>query len=180
MDRAFTAREKVLMIILALIIIGAVYYLFVYAPSSAAVESAQSQLTQVDSELTVQQALATQRESMEEQLEELKSDGASAQTTPKYDNNAKAVAEINKALSGAKTFTLNFQDPEQSEDGTAMRRTCSISFTAKSYAAAKSIIEDLMDGKYSCLVTDFSITSGASNNSDDTSASVNIVYYESL
>ncbi len=180
MDRAFTAREKALMVILALIIIGAVYYLFVYAPSSAAVESAKSQLTQVESDLTVQQALAMQRESMEEQLQELKSDGASAQTTPKYDNNAQAVVEINKALSGAKSFTLSFQDPEQSEDGLAMRRTCSISFTAKSYAAAKAIIEDLIDGKYSCLVTDFSISSGTSNSSEDTTGSVNIVYYESL
>lgn len=180
MDRAFTAREKTLMIILALIIIGAVYYLFVYAPSSAAVESAQTQISQVESDLTVQQALATQRQSMEEQLKEIKSNGTAAQTTPKYDNNAKAVAEINKALSGAKTFNLSFQDPEQSEDGTAMRRTCSISFTANSYAAAKSIIQDLIDGKYSCLVTDFSITSGSSADSTDANASVTIVYYESL
>lgn len=180
MDREFTTREKVLMVILAVIIIGAVYYLFVYAPSTAAIESSNSQITQVQSDLTIQEALAAQRESTQSQLDELKASGRVSQTTPKYDNSGKTVKQINKALAKAQTYSLSFQDPEQSEDGTAMRHVCSITFTASSYAKAKSIIEDLMNGKYSCLVSDFSISMGSTTSVNEATATVNIIYYESL
>ena len=180
MDREFTTREKILMVILAVIILGAVYYLFVYAPSTSAIESANSQISQVQSEVSIQEAISAQRDATKSQLEELKSSGHVSQKTPKYDNTSKTVAQINKALKKARTYSLSFQDPEQSEDGSAMRHVCSINYTASSYAAAKSIVEELMDGKYSCLVSDFSISMGSQTSDKEATATVNIIYYERL
>lgn len=176
MDRAFTTREKILMLVLAIVIVACAYYLLVFAPSKSAIDSSASQVSQLESELAIDQAMALQVSNMKDELAEKSAAGAAAKRTLDFDSTPTIMRELNNILVGTKTYSLSFADPEKSEDGTAVRHSATVSFTASSYAAAKAVVKDLVNSKYSSLVTDFSISAGGDGS--DASASVNIVYYE--
>lgn len=181
MNRAFTNREKILMVILAVILLGCVYYLAVYSPSVQAKESADAQVSQLESDIAIQQAMQTQKDSMQSELKELKAQGMKKKTTLEYDSSAKIMSALNAVLSSTKSYQLSFDNPTQSEDGAAMRHTASVSFTAGSYSEARNIIKRLSDFSYSSLVTDFSIVEPSKDSSTkEVSGSATIVFYESL
>lgn len=181
MNRAFTNREKVLMVILAVILLGCVYYLGVYSPATQAKEAADAQVSQLESDIAIQQAMVSQKSSMEAELKELKAQGMKKKTTLEYDSSSKIMSALNAILSSTKTYQLSFDKPTQSEDETAMRHTASVSFTVGSYSDARAIIKRLSDFSYSSLVTDFSIVEPSRDSSSkEVSGSATIVFYESL
>lgn len=176
MDRAFTTREKILMLVFAVVLLGCAYYLLVFSPSQAAIESAQTQTSQLESELAIDQAMAAQVSNMRDELAEKRAAGTRAKKTLDYDSTPAIMKELNGILASTKTYSLSFADPERSEDGATVRQSASVSFTASSYNAAKAVVKSLVNNKYTSLVTDFSISAGDSGS--EASASVNIVYYE--
>ena len=181
MNRAFTNREKALMVVLAVVLLACVYYLFVFTPSQEVISNAKSQVAQLETEVTLQQTMAAQKSTMADELAERKASGAKPKKTAQYDSSDAFMKELNGILAGAQTYTLNFADPEKSDDGSTVRHSANINFTASSYTAAKDLIAKLVDGKYSSLVTDFSISAGdASTGGGAASGAVNIVYYETV
>ena len=176
MDRAFTTREKILMLVLAVVLLACAYYLLVFAPSQSAIENSKTQVSQLESELTINQAMALKTDSMRDELEEKRAAGTRAKKTLDYDSTPAIMKELNGILAGTKTYSLSFADPELSEDGATVRQSASVSFTAASYSAAKSVVKQLVDSTYTSLVTDFSIA--AADNGGDANAAVTIVYYE--
>ncbi len=177
MDRAFTTREKVLMVILALIILASAYYLLVFAPSKDAIVSSQSQVSQLESELTIQQAKAIQVSNMQNELDQKKSSGEQAKETLSYDASPVIMRELNNIMAGTKTYTLSFADAEESEDGNAIRCSVGVSFSTKNYASAKRVVDELVNNKYTSLVTDFAITT--SDDDGTATGTATIVYFES-
>lgn len=183
MNRAFTNREKALMVVLAVVLFACVYYLFVFTPSQEVINNAKSQAAQLETEVTLQQTMAAQKSSMEAELADKMASGAKPKKTARYDSSDAFMKELDGILAGAQTYTLNFADPEKSEDGSTVRHSANINFTASSYTAAKDLIAKLVDSKYSSLVTDFSISAGDAGSgsvagSGAASGAVNIVYYE--
>lgn len=176
MDRAFTTREKILMLVLAVVLLACAYYLLVFAPSQSAIESSKTQVSQLESELTINQAMALKTDSMRDELEEKRAAGMRAKKTLNYDSTPAIMKELNGILAGTKTYSLSFAGPEPSEDGATVRQSASVSFTAASYGAAKSVVKQLVNSKYTSMVTDFSIM--AADNGGDANAAVTIVYYE--
>ena len=178
MDRNFTNREKALMLVLAVIILACAYYLLVFSPSKDAIDSSQTQVSQLQSELLVDQAMAQKVQTMQAELDQKKENGEQVKTTLEYDSAPVIMRELNNIMAGTKTYSLSFADAEQSEDGTMMRHSVNVTFTASSYSAAKRVIDELVNNKYTSLVTDFSIT--AQGDDGTAQASATIVYFESL
>ena len=91
MNRVFTTREKILLVILAILLIGCFYYLVVLKPSLDTLASSESQLSAVQDEIALQQVVATKKAELEQQIKEAEANGVDQKTLPSYDNTKSAL-----------------------------------------------------------------------------------------
>lgn len=180
MNRTFTTREKVLLLILAVLLLGCCYYLLVLKPSLDTMTSSASRLSAVQSEITVQQAVATKKAQLEKEIEQAEASGAAQKTIPPYDNTKNEISELNVILADATSYTINFSDAEMVD--TLVRRQVDIAFTSDSYPAAHSVLQKLVNCKYPCLVTDITMAGNGlgSAESGKVSASASVTFFETL
>lgn len=181
MNRTFTTREKILLIVLAVLLIGCFYYLVVLQPSLATLSSSESQLGAIQDEMIIQQAVSAQKAQLVEQIREAEASGVDQKTLPVYDNTKNELAELDAILAGASSYNIDFSEAEIA--GTLVRRNVSIAFTADSYAAAQAVLEKLINCKYSCLVTDITVSGnglGSANSDGKVTASAKVTFFEAL
>jgi len=180
MNRTFTTREKTLLVILAILLIGCIYYLFVFSPSVNMMNNADRQYENVQNDILVQQAVASKKASLEQQLEDAKAKGASEKTMPAYDNTKNEITLLNGILSPAASYNINFADAEFTDN--VARRTVHISFTANSFAEAQSMISSLINSPYRCLIGDFSLTGSSltQSSTEQVSVTVDVTFFESM
>lgn len=180
MGRTFTTREKVLILILAVLLLGCCYYLLVLKPSLDAMQSAETRLAVAQDEMIIQQAVAGKKAELEQKIAEAEAAGQSQKPLPAYDNAKNEIAALDSILAGASSYSINFSDAEISNS--LARRGVEISFTADSFAAAYEVLGRLIDCPYRCLVTDITVTGGSlgSSTSGKVSASASVVFFEAL
>ena len=75
MNRSFTTREKALMLILAVLLLGCCYYLLVLKPSLDSIAASEAKLSELDSEITIQQAVSAKKTQLEQQIAEAEASG---------------------------------------------------------------------------------------------------------
>lgn len=181
MNRTFTSREKVLLVVLAVLLIGCFYYLVVLQPSLSAIASSDSAVAAAEDEMLVQQAVATRKAELVEQIREAQESGVDQKTLPPYDNTKNELAELDAILANATSYNIDFSSAEIA--GTLVRRSVSIAFTADSYDAAQNVLQKLIDCKYSCLVTDIAVSGaglGQTSSQGEVKASAAVTFFESL
>lgn len=168
MNRAFTNREKILMLILAVLLLGCFYYLVVLKPSWDTIALADSRYASTQDDIAVQQVIAVKKAQLEQQIEEAKAAGDSQKELPLYDNTKNEITALNTILTGTGSYTINFAQAEFSDS--LVRRSVSISFTSDSYSAAQVVLNKLINCPYTCLVTDITISAGSAGSSGSTSS----------
>lgn len=178
-SRVFSVREKVLLVILALLVIGAAYYFFVQQPVSETLSSAKDEIELYELNSTVLSAKIAQARAMSKELEELKKNGEPAEV-PAYDNLPTVITFLDTVLSTKQNYKLSLSDP--SFDNGIARRGASVSFTASSYKDACNAIEILQNCPFMCKVDNVSISPSSKPIMEDTNLSVgiNLVFYESV
>lgn len=177
LNRSFTTREQVLIIILAVLLVGACYYFLVVKNVADTMAANQIQLVETQAQIAQQNALAIARDRMERELEAL----GPEQSLPEvavYDNIRNELDELNALLSGAITYDLKFGQPTLTDS--LVRRPVTVSFTTTSYRDALDVVRALDNGTYRCDVTDFSLTGKllADGSVESVSATLNVTYYE--
>lgn len=155
--RKFTRREKVLLVIMAIVMVAGAYFWFVQMPLSAQMLEIQTAQADAESELIVLQAKARRQNEMEAELEKLKSSTIYAET-PKYDNLQAVITTLNSIMAETNDYSLNFQPVVQAEDGNIIRREISMKFTSGTYDQARRVITRLHDGAFRCQISDLSIS----------------------
>lgn len=181
MGRSFTKREKVLLIILAVLLVGCFYYLFVLQPALNTISSAESRYTALQDEILIQQTVALKKAELQQQIAEAEAAGVNQKTLPAYDNTKNELAALNGILAEANSYSITFADADTSQS--LIRRGVSISFTTDSYAAAQSVLAKLINCQYSCLVTDITITAGSAGSTSSTgsvSSTAAVTFFETL
>lgn len=177
MSRSFSFRERILLIVLAVLLVAAAYYLGVFHPTNETLKSVETQMADIETELLIQEEKATRLEEMKTALAGIATDAA---ITPYYDNSKNVVAELNTALAGVIDYRLDFEPVEL--DSALVNRGIQMTFQTGNYASAKEIIEKLYNGPYQCDITQFKIeTSVPADNSISASGvtvTLRIVYYE--
>ena len=105
MNRAFTTREKVLLVILAVLIIG--YFKLLLEPINTSIENYRNMTASEQDEILVNTALLQKKKQMETELEEL---FASGDPTPisVYDNSGNLLVELHRILDRSLDYSLNF------------------------------------------------------------------------
>ena len=176
--REFTRMEKVLLAILALILVGLVYYQFVHKPVRKAIEAANAESDALQTELTVAQAKADHLKALSEELESLKADGSTTYMAS-YHNAKAEIALLNDILSDTAQYTISFANVTRSGD--QIRRNFTLQFRTADYAAMRKVIDGLLTSPYRCLVGDIQCSMGQERDGAGyVSANVTATFFETM
>ena len=171
--RKLSTRERVLLLLLAVIAIVSGYILLFYLPTTQRIESLNAQITQSQELVAQLDAKLASQQQMENKLEQLSAQDAQVPYMPTYDNIQAVMTELYAILAGCQEYSLSFQS-EQGEDHVFYRRV-SIPFTCSSYEQAQEILQKLHDSTLRGLLEDVQI----SLQEDGTvKASATIIFFE--
>ena len=171
--RKLSTRERVLLLLLAVIAIVSGYILLFYLPTTQRIESLNAQITQSQELVAQLDAKLASQQQMENKLEQLSAQDAQLPYMPTYDNIQAVMTELHAILAGCQEYSLSFQS-EQGEDHVFYRRV-SIPFTCSSYEQAQEILQKLHDSTLRGLLEDVQI----SQQEDGTvKASATIIFFE--
>ena len=163
LDYTFSKREKVLLVILALIAIGILYYQVIYRNVQDQLDSLNSQISEAQDETVTATAKLSKMKTMQAAIDSYKAAGLKATEMPSYDNITPLMAELNTTLASSSDYTLSFDDVDTSS--TTVERGVDLTFGASSYASARSILDSLLQGSYPCSLDEFTITDNSATQS---------------
>ena len=159
MSNRVSSRDRVLLVVLAVLLIGVCYYMFFYQPTQAELQSLARQISEVEDQTNVALAKANSMKGMQEELDEILSRPADEITEiAPYDNAKVVMTQLNGILSASENYSLNFKDPDIQADGT-VRRVVEMSFDCNNYNSAKTIIKALSSNRWRCLINSISLQS---------------------
>lgn len=175
--------EKALLLILALAIVGCVYYFFVHQPVTTSLDRCNREIDSLNTDISILSAKAVRLGEMRKELEEIKENGELT-TIPEYDNLDKEMAFLYSVLNKTYDYSLSVQSVQKSLESTeVVRRSMSLRFTCPNYNAAKRAIARLQDSPYRSLVGAISIVKTEKNPSETIMegavvVNVNITFFE--
>lgn len=177
MSRSFTTREKILIIVLCALLLGLLYYQFIVKDVDEAI--ARYDTEELETELLMEQTKAMTIVQMKKEMNENKS--MTGKVVASYNNVRNEISALNTIFANAIDYNLNFSDPIK--DGDAVRRVIDITFTARSYDSAVSIIKELYNCKYRCLIRNIDIAPGSVSggiNSGNVSVTLQVTFFETM
>lgn len=180
MNRPFTTREKVMLVILCLLVIGIGYYKLILEPINTGVEEYQMMEAEEQDVIVQNMALVQKKNLMEQELEELFAQGEPT-PIPSYDNFGKLIVELHSILDSTTDYSLSFAGTMDMTGGYLKRRPVQLSFNTGSYGEARSIIDRLHGSTNINQISDLNITiNKPKDDADEGSVSVSMVitYFE--
>lgn len=152
MTRDVNAKEKVLLVILVLIILGFCYYRFVDQPIRKNLSKADAEYSSLQSELTEANVKIRELQRMQDEIDEITTAGKYSYM-PSYNNAKEELALLNDILSGSATqYSVSFTDVTRNKD--QIRRNFKLTFSAPDYETMRGIIDQLTGVDYRCLIGD--------------------------
>lgn len=153
MRYVFTTREKVLLVILAVLVIAVGYWKLILTPINDSIADLNAQTASEQDAILTNSARLSRMRQMQQELETLLAD-PDAKPLPDYDNSERLLVELNTILSGT-DYTLNFGNTVPLEDGSAiMCRPITLTFEVSSYTSARAVLDALHDSQYVNLISD--------------------------
>lgn len=169
--KKLSIREKVLLVIL--LIMGGVlaYYYAFYIPTQNKIAELEEQFITIDDAIIVADVKVAKLQEMQAELKRIKEEGIeNIREVPAYDNRQNLMTELSTILSKAQTYNIRFNDV--TTDDVTISRNITLDYTCGSYEAAKTILQEIYDGKYPCAFTDVFLSN------EGMTVSVDIVYFE--
>ena len=157
MSREFTRAEKVLIVVLAVVLFGLLYYKFVFLTTNDVVQTLKSEAETTQTELDIANAKLAKLQKMDQALAE--NDDMSIMES--YNNSKEETAFLNKALSDVEDYSITFSDI--TKDGNQIRRSFALQFVTSTYQQALDVVSEISYGEYRCLVDDINYTLSDSN-----------------
>ena len=165
-------REKGMLAVLLVLIVGCVYYLFFLTPNLEQQAALKEEITIMDDQVIMAQARVTHLNLMKKEVKAIKEENNNIKEVPAFDNSKKLMNSLNLILSQAVQYTLEFIETEET-DG-IVRRYVSLEFDCADYEDARAILQDIHDGKYPCVLQDVAIY----NEDEIYSVSATLTYFE--
>lgn len=156
LNRQLTHRERGLLLVLAVLLVFAVYFLYVHIPVTEDLESARSQSEAAATEVTVLEAKQARMDQMQQELDTILSQPNVAEI-PTYDNLQRVMDFLNTVLSSTTDYSLSFQGLKKSEDSVILRREMLLSYVSSSYDEARDVLEQLQNCPFRCQIGEASI-----------------------
>ncbi len=177
LSRDFTIREKIIILILLVLLLGLAYYQFVDKPVRSALETAANEKAALETELTAVKTKVAQLEKMKNEIDDITKTGAYAKM-PSYDNQKEVYKLLNDVL-GATGYNIQFSNRVQS--GNMVRRNITLRFSADSRDTIKKALKQLTGSDYRCLIGDMTITPvNGRNIKENYTVTATITFYETM
>ena len=176
-SRAFTKKEKILILVFVILILGMAYYRFVDMNVRSRLSAAKESVVVNQSELEISSSQLARLNNMDQELNSYEAGGTSYMAS--YNNVKQELAVIDSILSSVKDYTISLQDPYL--DGDLIRRGVSIRFTTDGFAQALSIIRKFSTNELRNIIKDISYSSSAARDgSENVSVNMNLTFYETM
>lgn len=153
MSRNFTRVEKILLLVLALILVGLIYYRFVDRNIRETIVSANAEASELQTELDIMEQKITVLQAEQSEMDSIESSGKMTRMGS-YNNSKEEIAFLNDVLADTLQYSVSFSDVTRSGD--QIRRNFALQYRTASYDAAQVIMRELCEGEFRCLVGDVS------------------------
>lgn len=151
LSRDFTSKEKVLLLVLALLLLALSYYRFLWMPTNESMDRAVNRRDDLQAVLTTTLLKEARLKKMQNELDSLgKLELASRMGS--YNNSKAELSLLNSVLEAADSYYISFTNVTR--DGDQIRRNFNLLFTADNFAQVKQIIQHLTESEYRCLLGD--------------------------
>lgn len=181
LKRKFTVRETVLLLFMSILFLGIFYYLLVASPVNEEISKCSSQQVPVEDDISTELIKASRKKKMLEEMEQ--SAGEPQGELKPYNNLNDEMRELYQALEEAESYNISFSEARAS--GTIVRRDISIAFQAGSYEQVRTILRNMANSQFRCIIKDMDISASSGRgesrgmaSAGAVSVSVMITYYE--
>ena len=147
LSRDFTLKEKILLLILSLALIGLAYYQFNDQPVRRELDAAKYEKETLQIELDAVQMQLAQLKRMEQELENLSKDSTLG-VMGSYNNSKAEIALLNDILEDTQQYSIAFSDVTR--NGDLIRRNFTLQFTASDYEEAIQMLTQLSRSECRC------------------------------
>ena len=177
LSRDFTLKEKILLGLLVVIILGFCYYQFLDQPVRDSIARSEAQKASLEIELTSVQTKIAQLEKMKTEIDKIIADGSIA-PMPSYNNNKEVNLLLNEVF-GPYNYYLVFSD--LTRDGNQIRRAIKIEFVPRDYETMEAAFAQLEKSKFRCLVDNVQYSKTTDTRGDSLYfASAVVTFYETM
>lgn len=179
LNRAFTKTEKILLVILLLVIIGAGYYLFVSVPIEQGIDAARQEQYSLTTELDATQNKINSMQAMSDDINANKK--AELSYLPSYNAGKQELDFLHATLDKTIDYSVRFTD--LTREGDLIRRKWEMSYRVRNFDAAETIIEELEGCEIRCLIEDMVVTPyklGTNLNDNEVTVKLTGAFYETM
>lgn len=166
LSRELTVKEKTLLFILILMLLGAAYYFFVYEPAVSQLSELEQKHEEIEEDITKAEAKLQEIKSMKKEMDSLEEGSPEYTYMPSYNYEKEEIAFLQGILA-AQTKKYNISFSKITRDGEQLRRKFSLTFTASGYNAAEKIVEELEGSDIRCIIGDMSVSFSEPENGDN-------------
>ena len=159
-QRELSRREKVLLMVLALLSLLALYFFVVHQPVTTAIQNAEAEGEVVSTEITILEAKVAKMAQMKAAIGD-----ADIPPIPDYDNQGAAITFLHSVLPTSTEYQVSFGAPVQVVEGRpVVARQMSLEFHAASYEQARTIVDQLEACPFRCLMNQLQIVGAKEKN----------------
>ena len=177
LSRDFTLREKILLLVMAMVLIVIVYYWFVDKPVRVAIEKSRAEQRAMETELQAAEKRVNELRRMQSELDGIM-EGGKVSVMGSYNNSKEELRLLNDILNGTRQYSISFADVTR--DGDQIRRDFTLNFTASDYNTVKQIISKLSDSELRCLIGDIRCAATGNNSGNWVSVIATATFYETM
>ena len=169
LSRDFSLKEKLLLLLFSLILVGLAYYQFVDRPVREALDIAHAEAASLTTELATVEAKLEKMRRMRSEMEDVTA-GGTASEMGSYNSSKAEIAILNDILQDALEYTITFSNVTRVGD--QIRRNFTLQFTTDSYEIMEYMLSALSQSHYRCLIGD--LRCSASKDQDVTKGIISV------
>lgn len=175
MKKQLTPREKVLMVILAVLMVVCVYYYAFQSPTTARILSLMTESAALDEQILMVNEKVARMNEMKTELDAIASgEMGVVKELPEYDNSNNVLKDMSKILEGVNSYNVNFHEEEIEEN--TVRRQISLTYNSNTYDEAKAVLNGIYESEYRTLIKNVNILRDVDKDVCD--VTVEFTYYE--
>lgn len=172
----FSLRETILVLIATVLALSIFYYQVIYRNYRDALKRYDT--SNIEEQTTILAAKASKMKNMENYISE--HEGKSTGEVAVYNNLAGEIDALADVFAGrVQNVSINWSEPTLTDN--IVRRNAEINVVTSTYAEAESLVNDIADLKYRCIISSLSLTGSDSksvDSSDSVTAVMNVTFFE--
>lgn len=155
LTREFSQRERFLLAVLGLIILGLVYYLAVDQVVRDGISAADIEIESLQVQVEEINKTVANLDEMESEMDKLEESGKTLTRMPSYSGNTEEVKFLHDTLRPTGEYNVEFAD--LTREGYQIRRQFSLSYKCENYASAVEVMRSLESSDIRCIIDNITV-----------------------